>query len=141
MWRVKASSLHLWKFYPWVVPISLPSGLKKWINVDKLGNFNWGKSLFECFLRVNYLTFCNSVSTSSSHLSSIWSQSHSVYAPPICFPLCTGHQNGPHLSFILYCISFQHVLEEAFIETLYTNLGRRVSFWWKFKSILHSWFV
>ena len=34
--------------------------IKKWLNVEKLGNFNGGKSLFKCFLRVNYLTFCNS---------------------------------------------------------------------------------
>ena len=33
---------------------------KKWLNVEKLGNFNGGKSLFKCFLRVNYLTFSNS---------------------------------------------------------------------------------
>ena len=33
----------------------------KWRNVDKLGNSNGGKSLFKCFLRVNYLTFCYSV--------------------------------------------------------------------------------
>ena len=39
-----------------------PAGIsvKKWLNVEKLGNFNGGKSLFKCFLRVNYLTFCNS---------------------------------------------------------------------------------
>ena len=35
--------------------------VKKWLNVEKLSNFNGGKSLFKCFLRVNYLTFCNSV--------------------------------------------------------------------------------
>ena len=34
--------------------------VKKWLNVEKLGNFNGGKGLFKCFLRVNYLTFCNS---------------------------------------------------------------------------------
>ena len=28
--------------------------------MEKLGNCNGGKSLFLCFLRVNYLTFCNS---------------------------------------------------------------------------------
>ena len=29
--------------------------------MEKLGNFNGGKTYFKCFLRVNYLTFCNSV--------------------------------------------------------------------------------
>ena len=33
---------------------------KKWLNVETLCNFNGGKSLLKCFLRVNYLTFCNS---------------------------------------------------------------------------------
>ena len=37
--------------------------VKKWLNVEKLGNFNGGKSLFRCFLRVNCLTnswhFCH----------------------------------------------------------------------------------
>ena len=37
--------------------------VKNWLNVEKLGNFNAGKSLFKCFLRVNYLTFYNSVKT------------------------------------------------------------------------------
>ena len=31
-----------------------------WQNVEKIGNFNGGKSLFRCFLLVNYLTFYNS---------------------------------------------------------------------------------
>ena len=34
--------------------------VKNWPNVENLGNFNGGKNLFKCFLRVNYLTFCNS---------------------------------------------------------------------------------
>ena len=33
---------------------------KKWLNGETLCNFNGGKSLLKCFLRVNYLTLCNS---------------------------------------------------------------------------------
>ena len=39
------------------------SRVKKWLNVENLGNFNGGKSQCMCFLCVNYLTFCNSVSS------------------------------------------------------------------------------
>ena len=43
---------------------------KKVAKCGKLGNFNVGKSLFKCFVRLNYLTFCNSASDKSSNLTS-----------------------------------------------------------------------
>ena len=66
-WEQTTHSKHAPQVSAWLHRVAECHGfrgyilVKKWLNLEKLGNFHGGKSVFKCFLRVNCLTFCNSV--------------------------------------------------------------------------------